>query len=767
MKQSLLTIWRGLTRPARLGAAVLVAGCMMVAAFGTGFLAFAQSALPGSSWTLYGNLNITGAPLFRTPEEALNYYFASTQSTAPYTQACRRYYSNYYPQGVMQSARRANGAWVFDCNLSFAPSGSFGASFVGAPQTCSAASTNSTCFQALTAATAKSAGMPPCEGTAACGNPINPGTGNKYQQEDDFAVPGSPWLGFSRHYNSAMQAALGSDLGPKWRHSFDYQVIQTAAGVNRLLRPDGSVREFNGLAPVDAEEKGALSYRFDAQGSRSGWLYDTRQGLVEQYDIAGRLLRIDTLTGGWLAVTYVPSSNRLASIADHFGRSVSFTYSGSLLTKVASPGGRSCNYAYAPSTMLLESVTCTGGGTRRYVYDEAGLDAASDTAGQLTGIVDESGARFATFSYDSRGRALSTEHAGGVGRFSVSYNDSGAAVVTTPSGAQQSMTFSQLLGVARLGVSTLSCPGQGCVAPGPTTAAYDARGNQTEETRPDGSRTCTSFDLSRNLPLRVVETSADQGCAAALASPPAQARVTQMEWHPTLRVPLKIAAPGQLTYFQLDEAGRATQVTRVLTEDNGAAGFAAAGVSAPRTVSYTYDAAGQLLSLDGPRTDVADVVTFAYDTAGNLVKSVNELGQATLFSGYDVEGRVGQIVDPSGRVTSFQYDAAGRLTTSTVAGLRTTYAYDSRGLLLTEMRPSGQALAYTYDAAQRRVDVTDQRGDVFNVTRNAAGGLLRSAWLTPQGVVRLQVDQAHDGLNRVLSRSGAHVASHTALLLNP
>lgn len=105
LKQSLLTIWAGLTRPARLVTALLVAGCVLAAAFGSGFLAFAQSVLPGSSWTLYGNLIVTGAPLFRTPEQALDHYFSSTQTTAPYTQACQRYYSNYYPQGVCQQAR--------------------------------------------------------------------------------------------------------------------------------------------------------------------------------------------------------------------------------------------------------------------------------------------------------------------------------------------------------------------------------------------------------------------------------------------------------------------------------------------------------------------------------------------------------------------------------------------------------------------------------------------------------------------------------------
>lgn len=751
----------------RKAVAGLTALCVLAAMFGSNLVAFAQSVLPGSDWTAYGDFNKSDAPLFRTPQAALDYYFATTQATAPYNQECRQYFSSYYPQGIMNSARRLNGAWVFDCNLPFSNSGKYGGWFLGAPQTCSATSPSPACLQALVNVTAKSAGVPPCAGAVSCGNPINPGTGNKYQREDDFQVPGSPWLSFSRHYNSATQSAQGTGMGPKWRHSFDYQLVRTASGLSRLLRPDGSARDFNGLTPVDGEEKGALAYHLDATGARDGWTYDNKEGVVEHYDLAGRLLRIEFLSGGGLSLAYAPDSTRPTGVTDHFGRTVAFTYSGNLLTQVTSPGGRSCTYAYAATSLLLETANCTGTGVRRYVYDEGALDATGALIGQLTGIVDESGQRFANFSYDAWGRALTSEHAGGVGRFTVTYRDDGTAAVTTPSGAQQSLAFTQLLDVARATSSTVTCTTQPCVSPGATTTAYDAKGNVVAQTRADGSRTCTSFDLSRGLALLSVETSDETACSTALASPPAQSQVTQTEWHPALRMPLRIASPGQVVVFDRDAVGRITKAAVTLTQDNGSAGFSASSVGAPRVTQYTYNSFGQVTSVDGPRTDVSDVRSFAYDAAGNLVSETNELGQVTTYAGYDAEGRVGQITDPSGQVLSFQYDAGGRVASVNRAGLQTTFTYDARGLLLTETRPSGQVLSYVHDAAQRRIRVSDQRGEALEVSRSAAGGLLRATRVTAQGIPLVQLDQTLDGLDRVLTRTGAHVANHAAVLLNP
>ena len=50
----------------------------------------------------------------------------------------------------------------------------------------------------------------------------------------------------------------------------------------------------------------------------------------------------------------------------------------------------------------------------------------------LTGVLDENGVRYATYAYDTQGRAQSTEHANGVERYTLSFNGDGTTTVVTP-----------------------------------------------------------------------------------------------------------------------------------------------------------------------------------------------------------------------------------------------------------------------------------------------------------------------------------------------
>ena len=61
-------------------------------------------------------------------------------------------------------------------------------------------------------------------------------------------------------------------------------------------------------------------------------------------------------------------------------------------------------YSY-DSYHRLVRVEYPDGTTRQYHYENADFYYA------LTGITDENGVRYATFAYDSQGRAISTEHA--------------------------------------------------------------------------------------------------------------------------------------------------------------------------------------------------------------------------------------------------------------------------------------------------------------------------------------------------------------------
>ena len=73
------------------------------------------------------------------------------------------------------------------------------------------------------------------------------------------------------------------------------------------------------------------------------------------------------------------------------------------------------------------------------------------------------------------------------------------------------------------------------------------------------------------------------------------------QWHSTYRLPTQIDEPGKRTTFTHDANGNVLTRTELDT-----------ATSASRTWTYTYNSYGQVLTADGPRTDVSDVTTYTY-----------------------------------------------------------------------------------------------------------------------------------------------------------
>ena len=103
----------------------------------------------------------------------------------------------------------------------------------------------------------------------------------------------------------------------------------------------------------------------------------------------------------------------------------------------------------------------------------------------------------------------------------------------------------------------------------------------------------------------------------------------------------------------------------------------------------SYNSLGLIASVDGPRTDVADITTFDYDAQGNLIRITNALGHVTEITAHDAHGRPLTIIDPNGTVTELAYDARGRVLTRTTDGATTTFAYDGVGNVTQTTLPNG------------------------------------------------------------------------------
>ncbi|MBV9494976.1 MAG: hypothetical protein JOZ54_12075, partial [Acidobacteria bacterium] len=135
-------------------------------------------------------------------------------------------------------------------------------------------------------------------------------------------------------------------------------------------------------------------------------------------------------------------------------------------------------------------------------------------------------------------------------------------------------------------------------------------------------------------------------------------------------------------------------------------------------------------TIDGPRTDVDDVTTFAYypfassvpsGARGHLAATKDAMGHVTRFENYDLFGNPRKVTDLNGVITEITTDSIGRILTRTVKGvvgcdsatdpicgtdLVTTLTYDGFGPLKQEQRPGGGISTFEYDDRGRPVKVS-------------------------------------------------------------
>ena len=254
------------------------------------------------------------------------------------------------------------------------------------------------------------------------GNPVNTSNGNKYQREQDYRGQGAFPLVFERHYNS--QATLPGVLGKRWSHTYSRRLLSahTPEGSTteavRLTRDDGQILYFDNSSggwKSDVDVAGVLSEIKDAGGVRTGWQYKDEDDAVESYNLAGQLISVRSRAGVTLQLTY-DTAGKLNQSTGSVRAFTRFVYDAQgRIDEVHDPATQIIAFDYDAGGNLV-TVTYPGGATRQYLYDEGLYVATGAQPSLLTGITDEAGHRFATFTYDASSRATSTTHTAGAGQ---------------------------------------------------------------------------------------------------------------------------------------------------------------------------------------------------------------------------------------------------------------------------------------------------------------------------------------------------------------
>lgn len=593
-------------------------------------------------------------------------------------------------------------------------------------------------------------------------------------------------------YNTSVPSSNFFSHGIGWNHNYDLSVTTTSAGTltsASTKRADGKIIYFT-LAGGAWVPESDVNLVLSDLPNLAGWQIRNEKDEIESYDSAGRFTSITDRNGLTQTLTY-DAANRLATVTDSFGRTLNFAYDvANRIATMTDAGGGIYTYVYNANNNLV-SVSYPDTKTRTYLYENPTFKNA------LTGIQDENNQRFATFGYDTNGRATLSEHAGGADRVTVTYSGN-QGTVTDAVGGVRTYSFTVSLGVPR----NTAIAGSLCPACGPAAQTQDVNNNVTSRTDWNGNRTCYGYDLTRNLETVRGEGLGTAACPANLSAwapaPNTAQRKITTQWHATFRLPTVVAEPLRITTYVYNGDGGVTcgvkadgttpvpgvlcsKTVQATTDASGASGSSAPASGNARIWSYTYNQNSSVLTVSAPAVQtasgpVAPVITYTYHAnnatcptiapgsnalgcRGQIASISNALGQTTQITAYNAHGQPLTVIDPNGLVTTMSYDTRMRLTSRNVGSETTTYAYDGVGQLIKVAMPDASALEYQYDAAHRLTEIRlrDSSNALIGKTTytlDAMGNRVAEQIKDPADVVLQARSRVYNNLNRLLRDIG-------------
>ncbi|WP_410209748.1 RHS repeat-associated core domain-containing protein [Aquirhabdus sp.] len=387
--------------------------------------------------------------------------------------------------------------------------------------------------------------------------------------------------------------------------------------------------------------------------------------------------KISTYTdASGLQAQYTYSGNNLTKIENSLGRSLNLTYTDSHLTKV-DDGVRSIGYDYDIKGNLA-TYTDTLGAKTTFEYDLPGqivkfFNPSFPTKAVATNVYDTLGriqkqtnSRDQVYNYYFSGTR--SEENGPLNLQRISWLDALGKVVKTlnPVGKY---TYNTYDGQSRL-IKTVApelnsteytyddatCSGDEkrcthnvktikqnpkpnsnpALIPPPLiqTMTYEGKFNKVAtSTDARGKVTSYTYAVNSGFPLTITSPVDNLGTSPVTTygySSYSTAGFTPAFWLPTSQTQKITASTSTVTATTYDSGNKFVPKTSVV--DSGTGGL-------NLTTTFTYDGVGNLTTVDGPRTDVTDVLTTSYNSERLPTETTNALGKVTRTF-YDADGRV-------------------------------------------------------------------------------------------------------------------------------
>ena len=598
--------------------------------------------------------------------------------------------------------------------------------------------------------------------------PCNVALGSKYQNEQDFNLGR---LSLTRYYNSLNPQDYGFGIG--WSSNFSKRLeYLEQEKLLLVVREDGKKQPFkktdNGW---QGQSDSRLSITENEQGlfvvrHQSGQVdtYNQHLNIVSEVDSLGRATRYE-----------YDSQQRLLRYTEALGLSLEFTHDDKgHIDSVTLPDGSVYRYEYDAKQNLVAVVLPVQSAKKEngkqsshtprrvYHYEDERFP------NFLTGISDATGKRWSVAAYNESGKVkysglVQTTNASAQQRSSFEYFDD-YTLVTDAKGNEQKWTFQTILGQRKLTSKINTADGQG------QHYSYDVQGNLVEQIDAEGRKIRHAYSVNNQK----VSTTYNPG--------------TELER--TIYYEYADEQSSFLTRMHEPSVAQGKKKTTVYnyTPDNRLEsifiqGYTPDAQSVQRKTSFSYDALGQLVEIDGPQERIADKTRFTYygcTTGGNgdakvsnpancgqMKSIVNALGHETIFEEYDLNGRVVKLRDANGITTHNRYHARGWLLQQTQTAPNTSnarntkaeqrisrYEYNAAGLIIKQVFPDGISLSLSYDDSQLLRSVTDNVGNRVEYDYDTKGNRTATRLINAEDgneVTETQVTQEYDIRDRVSS----------------
>ena len=602
------------------------------------------------------------------------------------------------------------------------------------------------------------------------GNPINARTGVKIESATDYSASGKSPLRVKRSYSSSKDDSRRgwqfNIVEKSLRISGDYVKLTGRSKSNYLFTCSNTAPSSCGVKRL----RGQGNYYFGYKLSKlvDGYSLTLPSGAIETYSTTGQLTSTTSSQGSKLTYSYQANNT---TVTDEFNQQITLiTNNDNLVTQATTPVGI-YGYNYDEFNRLIR-VTKPDNSTIGYRYDEATYSTTqyyySSTQacagddyltvpdcktlvkglGLLTGKIDENGQRYASWHYDDKQRAYKSEHGTGIDATTINFiseegeagtNGSGEAIslprvreTISPLGLRTRTTFrspsaqrAEKVEVFDVSNNLISTESYSYDSYGYEASYIDVNGLNTQYTRYNDGRE-----------YRRVENSGT-----------ADARTISTNYSGSTNKPTQITTPETRINISYISHNSGLLVSQQTTRD--------LSTSKQRISKFTYNAQGQLKTIDGPRTDVIDVTIFAYNAQGLRNKTTNALGHITQVTEFNAFGKPVTLIDENSISTTLGYDLMGRLTNMQRAGTTTTFDYDLTGNLIKITRGNGSVLEYEYDVAKRLTAIKDGVGNRIEYTLDDVGNQLSTQVKDNTGTLLQVQQQLFDEFSRLVSITNA------------